>query len=106
MFCVHGGAMQSDIIRMFGVTPISVERSVKTYRQKRPKLFSALRVTRGSAVLLNGVVTQVEHRLADGVMAAAVTEELGVKPNTLQKAIRAGRIRTPIKNKQLTPAQE
>jgi hypothetical protein len=34
-FCVHGGARQSDIIRVFGVTPISVKRSVKIYRLPR-----------------------------------------------------------------------
>jgi hypothetical protein len=31
-FCVNGCAKQSDIIRAFGVTSISVKRSVKTYR--------------------------------------------------------------------------
>jgi hypothetical protein len=38
-FCGHGGARQSDIIRVFGITPISVKRSVKIYRQKGPKGF-------------------------------------------------------------------
>jgi hypothetical protein len=42
-------------------------------------------------------VTQVEERLAEGCSVAEVTEELGVKLNTLQKAIRAGRIRTAVK---------
>ena len=36
-FCVNGRARQSDIIRAFGVTPISVKRSVKIYREKGPK---------------------------------------------------------------------
>jgi hypothetical protein len=38
-FCGHGGARQSDIIRVFGITPISVKHSVKIYRQKGPKGF-------------------------------------------------------------------
>jgi hypothetical protein len=42
-FCVHGRAKQSDIIRAFGVTSISVKRSVKTYREKGPKGFYAPR---------------------------------------------------------------
>jgi hypothetical protein len=46
-FCVHGGARQSDIIRVFGVTPISVKRSVKIYREEGLKGFYFLRVTRG-----------------------------------------------------------
>jgi hypothetical protein len=33
-FCVTGHVKQSDIIRVFGVTSISVKRSVKIYREK------------------------------------------------------------------------
>ena len=33
-FCESGYAKQSDIIRAFGVTSISVKRSVKLYREK------------------------------------------------------------------------
>src|SRR5215475_3078994 len=60
-FCVQGCAKQSDIIRAFGVTPISVKRSVKIYRDKGPKGFYAPRVTRGPAVL-EGVVSEIEGR--------------------------------------------
>ena len=93
-FCVPGCASQSDVIRAFGVTSISVKRSVKTYREKGPKGFHTPRVTRGSAVLVDAVVVQAEERLADG---ATVAEQLNVKLNTLQKAIRAGRVRAPVK---------
>jgi hypothetical protein len=96
-FCADGGAMQSDIIRVFGVTSISVKRSVKIYRQRGPKGFYAPRATRGPAVLLDTVVAQAEERLAEGCSVAEVAAELGVKLNTLQKAIRAGRIRTAVK---------
>jgi len=96
-FCVHGGARQSDIIRVFGVTPISVKRSVKIYRERGPKGFYAPRVTRGPAVLIDPVVAQAEERLAEGATVAAVADELEVKLNTLQKAIRAGRVRMPAK---------
>lgn len=96
-FCVHGGARQSDIIRVFGVTPISVKRSVKIYRERGPKGFYAPRATRGPAVLIDPVVAQAEERLAEGATVAAVAEELEVKLNTLQKAIRAGRVRMPAK---------
>jgi transposase-like protein len=100
-FCAHGGATQSDIIRVFGVTSISVKRSVKIYRQRGPKGFYAPRATRGPAVLLDAVVAQAEERLAEGCSVAEVAAELGVKLNTLQKAIRAGRIRTAVKKKPL-----
>jgi hypothetical protein len=101
-FCVQGCVKQSDIIRAFGVTSISVKRSVKLYRAKGPKGFYTPRATRGPAVLVDAVVVQAEERLAEGASVAAVAEQLDVKLNTLQKAIRAGRIRTPVKKKLLT----
>jgi transposase len=94
---ISGYAKQSDIIRAFGVTKISVKRSVKLYREKGTRGFYAPRVTRGAAVLVDGVVEQVEELLAGGASAAEATRTLGVKRNTLEKAIRAGRIRAPIK---------
>src|SRR5208283_4496306 len=96
-FCVNGGARQSDIIRVFGVTPISVKRSVKIYREKGPKGFYARRATRGPAVLVDAVVAQAEERLAEGATVAAVAEELKLKLKTFQKPFRVGRVRTPLK---------
>jgi transposase len=101
-FCVSGCAKQSDIIRAFGVTSISVKRSVKTYREKGPKGFYAPRVTRGAAVLVDTVVAQAEEFLASGASEAEVAEQLGLKLNTLQKAIRAGRVRRPVKKNSST----
>ena len=92
-FCVSGYAKQSDIIRAFGVTSISVKRSVKLYREKGTRGFYAPRMTRGAAVLVDSVVAL----LAGGASEAEVAKKLGLKLNTLQKAIRAGRIRTPLK---------
>jgi len=96
-FCVSGYVQQTDIIRTFGVTSISVKRSVKTYREKGPKGFYAPRVTRGAAVLVDSVVAEAEELLAGGASDAEVAEQLGLKLNTLQKAIRAGRVRRPVK---------
>jgi hypothetical protein len=100
-FCVTGHVKQSDIIRAFGVTPISVKRSVKIYREKGPKGFYAPRVTRGPGVLVEDVVSEIEERLAGGATPAEVAETLGVKLNTLQKAMREGRIRAPVKKNSL-----
>jgi transposase len=98
-FCVSGYARQSDIIRAFGVTSISVKRSVKLYREKGTRGFYAPRVTRGAAVLVDSVVAQIEELLAAGASEAEVAKKLELKLNTLQKAIRAGRIRMPAKKK-------
>jgi hypothetical protein len=100
-FCVTGHVTQSDIIRAFGVTSISVKRSVKIYREKGPKGFYAPRVTRGAAVLVEDVVSEIEGRLAGGATPAEVAKTLGLKVNTIQKAMREGRIRAPVKKNSL-----
>src|SRR5215468_1467574 len=96
-----GQVKQSDIIRAFGVTSISVKRSVKIYREKGPKGFYAPRVMRGPAVLVEDVVSEIEERLAGGATPAEVANTLGLKLNTIQKAMREGRIRAPIKKNSL-----
>jgi transposase-like protein len=101
--CVQGCVRQSDIIRAFGVTPISVKRWVKVYRERGPRGFYAPRVTRGPAVLVDSVIAQAEEALADGSDVASVARQLNVKLNTLQKAIRAGRVRMPAKKNSQAP---
>jgi hypothetical protein len=48
-------------------------------------------------VLVDSVVAEAEELLAGGASDAEVAEQLGLKLNTLQKAIRAGRVRRPVK---------
>ena len=76
------------------INAISVKRSVKIYREKGPKGFYA---PRGAAVLVDSVVAEAEEFLAGGASDAEVAEKLGLKVNTLQKAIRAGGVRRPVK---------
>jgi DNA-binding CsgD family transcriptional regulator len=54
-------------------------------------------MTRGAAVLVDSVVARIEELLAGGASEAEVAKKLELKLNTLQKAIRAGRIRIPLK---------
>jgi hypothetical protein len=48
-------------------------------------------------VLIDAVVVKAEELLAEGASEAEVAEKLALKPNTLHKAIRAGRVRSPVK---------
>jgi hypothetical protein len=100
-FYVNGHVKQSEIVRAFGVTSISVKRSVKIYQDKGPKGFYAPRVTRGPAVLVEDVVSEIEGYLAGGATPADVAKTLGVKLNTIQRAMREGRIRAPVKKNSL-----
>jgi transposase len=102
-FCVNGNAKQAEIARAFGVTEISVKRAVKLYREKGPSAFYAPRPTRGAAVLLEPVVAEIEEVLAAGFSEADIAERMGLKRDTLRKAIRAGRVRAPVKKKKPSP---
>jgi transposase-like protein len=42
-------------------------------------------------------VAKAEELLADGAKISEVAGKLNVKKNTLQKAVRAGRVREPVK---------
>ena len=96
-FCVNGNARQADIVRAFGVTKISLKRAVKRYRSEGPRGFYTPRRTRGPVVLTAPVLTQAQQLLDDGLETAQVAERLGVKPDTLSKAVRAGRLHQPVK---------
>src|SRR5258708_28633326 len=81
-FCVSGYAKQSDIIRAFGVTSISVKRSVKLYREKGTRGFYAPRVTRGAAVLVDSVGAPIEELLPGGASEAEGAKKIEFKVKT------------------------
>jgi transposase-like protein len=96
-FCLNGNAKQADISRAFGITPISVKRAVKLYRQKGVQGFYAEPKRRGPAVLTVPVLEQAQELLDEGLETSEVAEQLDVKRNTLAKAIGAGRLHKPKK---------
>ncbi len=98
-FCEQGQARQMDIVRTFGVTKISVGRWVKTYREKGPRGFFEVRRTRGAAVLTADVVEQAQSLFDTGQSRREVADELGLKKNTVDKAVQAGRLRIPKKKR-------
>lgn len=101
-FCINGNAKQADIARAFGVTLISVKRAVKRYREKGVAGFYEKPKPRGPAVLTAAVLKEAQEQLDEGLEISEVAERIGVKPNTLAKAIRAGRLHKPIKKKTST----
>lgn len=98
-FCVNGNAKQADIARAFGITPISVKRAVKRYREKGVAGFYEEPKRRGPAVLTEEVLKEAQRLLDEQLETSEVAEQLGVKSNTLAKAIRAGRLHKPAKKK-------
>jgi len=90
-------AKQAVLARAFGIPQINVKRAVKLYRASGSAGFFAERVYRGAAVLTETVMAQAQSQLDAGTSARAVAALLEIKPDTLIKAIRAGRLRVPVK---------
>jgi len=98
-FCVNGNTKQAEIARAFGVSKISIKRAVKLYREAGPKGFYAERKARGPAVLTPPVLKQAQQLLDEGLETPEVADQLGIKCDTLSKAVRAGRLHKPTKKK-------
>lgn len=98
-FYVNGTATQAEISRAFGVTLVSVKRSVKIYKQYGPKGFYRPRNTRGAVVLTDKVLKEIQALLFEGETVKDIAEKLKLKQNTIDKAIRAGRLHKLTKKK-------
>ncbi len=96
-FYVNGNATQADLVRAFGVSKISLKRAVKRYREEGPKGFYGPRTRRGPAVLTPPVLAEAQRLLNEGLETPEVADQLGIKRDTLSKAVRAGRLHRPVK---------
>jgi hypothetical protein len=72
-FCVNGFVKQAEIVRAFGVTAVSVRRSVKLYREQGACGFFKQRRTRGAAVLTPDVL-EAAQQLFDEVGEIGVVQ--------------------------------
>jgi transposase-like protein len=99
-FIEGGHVTQARIARAFGIALVTVKRSIKRYREEGARGFYAERKTRGAAVLTDAVLIDVQQRLDDGVSVKDIAAELGLKKDTLNKAVRAGRLHVKKKTMQ------
>lgn len=95
---VNGSAKQADICRAFGVSRISVKRSVKLYREKSIAGFFEPPRQRGPAVLTPEVLQNVQSMLDNDQTISEIAGELSLKADTLRKAISSGKLHKPKKN--------
>jgi hypothetical protein len=97
---VNGTVKPKEIVRTFGVPMITVKRYMKLYRDAGAQGFYAAKPQHSSASVLKGEVREQAQRLLDeGSSVPEVAETLQVLPNTLHKAIRAGRLRAALKKR-------
>ena len=94
LICV-GACRQVDIVRAFGVSKNSVIRSVNKYRAGGVKAFYTPRATRGATVMTPKVTAQAQQLLGAGWSRREVAEHLGLKLDTLRKALQQGRLTEP-----------
>lgn len=93
-FCVLGNATQAEMIRAFGLPPITMKRGVKTFREKGPSgFFSKPALKRKPRVLTPEVTEKVQQKLDEGLSPREISIQLGLKQNTLEQAIRHGRLK-------------
>ncbi len=92
LYC-QGECKQVDIIDAFGVSPSSVKRAVKKYKEGGAAAFYAPRKGRGPTVITPDVIENAERLFTQDWSRRDVAEHLGVKYDTLSKAINDGRIR-------------
>lgn len=91
---IDGGSCKtSDIVRAFGVSGVTVKRALKCFREYGSKGFYLPPKQKSASKLTAEISRQAQELLSAGNSIPAVGRELGILPNTLHKAIRAGRLR-------------
>ncbi len=95
----QGQCKQSEIIRVFGVSRNSVSRSVTKFKEGGADDFYAYRKGRGCSVFTDVVKAQAQELLVSGETKKEVAEKLGIKYDTLRKAVSQGRLIEPAATK-------
>ena len=92
----QGACKQADLIRTFGVSRNSVLRSVQKFREEGIDGFYQSRNVRGPSVLTADVLTRAQELLNTGQRPQEVAQQLGLKYDTLRKAIQHSRLHLPL----------
>jgi hypothetical protein len=98
---LDGKVKQADLVKVFGVSAISVKRAVKLYEAAGAGGFWRPRPTRGPSVLTPEVLKQAQEQLDQGQKLQEVAGQLNVKYDTLRKAVRAGRLHEAVKKRKM-----
>ena len=102
----QGACRLTDIVRAFGVSKNSVIRNVNKYRAGGVGAFYTPRTPRGASVITPEVAAQAQQLLAAGLSPREVAKELGLKLDTLRKAIQQGRLIRPCSRQPGEPTPE
>lgn len=91
---ILGTASQSEINQTFGLSPINMKRWVKKYKEEGGKAFFRHNVKKKVVprVLTPEVLKKVQTILNAGNNPSEAANELGLKADTLRKAIKSGKL--------------
>ena len=87
-----GQCTQMEIVRAFGVSPISVKRHVKRFRAGGPGAFFGGRKAKRPTVWTPEVLNRAQELFNQGKSRKDVADLLEIKPDTVYRAIRSGRL--------------
>jgi len=99
-----GNCKQVEIVEAFGVSPISVKRWVKKLRNEGSQGFFKNHAPRKPRVMTKEILQRAQALLDEGLSRNEVAEELGLKSDTLYKAIHDGRLQEVKKKPRAKPA--
>lgn len=88
----NGLCRNVDIQNAFGVTKVSVARNLKRFREGGSGAFFTARNTRGASVMTPEVLQECQELLDDGVDRGKIANLVGIKKDTLRKAIESGKL--------------
>ena len=93
---VYGNANQKDIVNFFNVSPESVKRWVKIYREQgRAGFFKTQKGKKKGHILTKEILIKIQTRLNTGATPGAIGKDLAIKIDTIRKAIGDGRLTRP-----------
>ena len=101
---LDGKVKQSTLVKVFGVSAISIKRAVKLYEKAGAGGFWRPRPTRGPSVLTAEVLRQAQEQFDQGQSLREVAAALRVKYDPLSKAVRDGRLHEPLKKTNRRPS--
>jgi transposase len=89
---VTGNASQAEINRAFGLNAINMKRWVKKYQEGGPGAFYKKEKERKPRVMMTEIIKTAQELLDKAHTKKEVAEGLGLKVDTLRKAIREGKL--------------
>jgi transposase-like protein len=100
-FYINGNATQSELVKSLGIPPVTLKRSVKLYKEKGPQGFFEPPKRGGPRVLTTDTVAEVERLFEEGRDVSEISQQLGVRVDTIKKGIQQGRVKKKSPNKSI-----